>query len=164
MLQSSLDSLKIAEQMLDIIPATMRLIRHELRTFARPEITVPQLRVLAHISRGVTKASELAELQGVSLAAISKMVDAMAEQGFIARQFKTGNRKQIFLALTDNGKKHYQKIRTLAKKNISHEIKKCSIKERKQLHLGLLTLEKILIQHLNAKLENSSRGESGHSP
>src|SRR5690242_809645 len=101
----------------------MRRIREEIRSSSHSEFTVPQLRIMDQLVRGLSTAAELAEYQGVSLAAISKMVDGLVERGLVVRQFKSGNRKQIFLFPSTKGKKLYLTFRSLAQRNISLELK-----------------------------------------
>ena len=61
----------IAKRLLEVIPKCMRVIRRELRQFAKPSLTVPQFRVLAHINSGTELTSDLAEQHGISLPAIA---------------------------------------------------------------------------------------------
>jgi DNA-binding MarR family transcriptional regulator len=135
---------EIAELILDVVPGTMRVIRRLLREAAKGELTVPQLRILAHVSRNVTTAAELAELQGVSPAAISKMVDALANRGLLLRTRKEGDRKQIFLQLSPKGKSVYAKSRRAARDQIASLISQLKGEDKAQIQAGLEALREAL--------------------
>ncbi|MGZ3688970.1 MAG: hypothetical protein ACXVBW_11750, partial [Bdellovibrionota bacterium] len=76
-----------------------------------------------------------------SLPAISKMVDGLVEKGWIIRTFREGNRKQIFLKLTPQGRARYLKFRAAAQKAIAARLGKIEKKGRGTIHDGLAELE-----------------------
>ncbi len=122
----------------------MRQLRTEFRQSAKPEMTVPQHRILAHILGGAQTAAELAELQGVSLPAISKMVEFLVERGYLKREFRSGNRKQVFLHLTPQGRARYQKTRDLAQERLAPTLAQATAQEREVIIKGLQTLHALM--------------------
>ena len=136
--------LELAGQVLDVIPGVMKLLRRELRAAAQSELSIPQHRVLAHLYGGYSTSAELAELQGVSLPAISKMIDGLAKQGFIRRSFKQGNRKQVFLKLTDKGRARYIKSKEMAQARLAVNLAELSLNDQATLEKGLKVLERLM--------------------
>ena len=133
----------LAGSVLDVIPSVMRIIRREVRNEAH-ELTVPQMRILAHVDRGIATAGELAELQGVSLPAISKLIDSMVKRELVERKYRDGNRKQIFLSLTEKGRGRFKKTRAAVQAKLRARIEKLSAKERAALRRGLASLSALL--------------------
>jgi DNA-binding MarR family transcriptional regulator len=134
---------EIAGLILDLIPATMRVIRREVRQGANFTLTVPQHRVLAHLFRGVADATSLAELQGVTLPGISKMVDVLVERGLVRREPSKTDRRQAKLILTDEGKKIYEHSRKTAQAKLNEMIVLLTSDRKRALMAGLLVLKEL---------------------
>lgn len=139
-----MDDQSLAKLMLDVVPATMHVLRRELRGAASPELSVPQLRVLAHIHRGVADATSLAELQGVSLPAISKMIDAMVERELVERRFTKDDRRQAQLSLTARGRALYTRTRESAQRKLSERLMGMSASDKRALREGLQVLGELV--------------------
>lgn len=126
-----------AKQILDVIPRTMRMLRTELRSYAKPELTVPQFRILVHLTEAPRNNGQLAEIQGVSVAAMSRMVDGLVRRGLIERVGSTTDRRQIQLVLSDDGQRLCEKITTALQKSLSLRIAKLDKRPRQNLQTGL---------------------------
>ena len=131
---------EVAELILDAVPGTMRLIRTMLRAAAKAELTPPQLRILAHVSRGTATAAELADLQGVSQVAISKMTDVLVNRKLLTRTYKEGNRKQVYLKITDAGTKMYERARKATCREIASRLSESPANDKQDMQRGLLAL------------------------
>lgn len=134
------DELGLAKMILDTVPPVMHVIRRELRAAAHEELSVPQWRVLAHINRGIADATSLAELQGVSLPAISKMVDGLVDRELVERRFTKEDRRQAQLTLTTRGRNLYNRTREAAQKKMAETLGALSGEQRHQLEEGLKIL------------------------
>ncbi len=135
---------ELAELILDVVPEPMKTIRRHLRAAIQGEITHPQLRILAHVTKGTNTATGLAERQGVSTVAISKMVDGLVAKGLLERTYKEGNRKQVFLHLTAGGKRLYLRARKAAKIQIGKELTLSPKADQRAIKLGLQAIQKSL--------------------
>ncbi len=135
----------IAKRLLEVIPKSMRVIRRELRQFAKPSLTVPQFRVLAHIHAGTQLTSELAEAHGISLPAMSTLVDGLVRQGFITRQPGTVDRRHVVLKLSRKGETVYAQLRKSLELKLADLVAKYSAQEKTNLLDGLAVLENIFV-------------------
>ena len=144
---------EVAELILDAVPGTMRLIRTLLRAAAKAELSPPQLRILSHVSRGTATASELADLQGVSPVAISKMTDVLVNRKLLTRTYKEGNRKQVYLKITDAGAKVYQRARKATCREIASRLAESPATDKQDMQRGLLALCKAFDIRLSSHQE-----------
>lgn len=139
---------ELAERLLDTIPAVMKLLHREMRgssgTESGPGFSLPQLRLMAHVKRGAATATELADLQGVSLAAISKLIETMVKKGLLRREYRDGNRKQIFLKLTDRGLAALAEIRSAARTGLLRHVERLPGMSKNALASGLGALSDLV--------------------
>lgn len=138
----------LASKILETIPAAMRMLRSEMRAASHFKFSVPQHRILAHIFGGITKASDLAEIQGVSHPAISKLIESLVKRGCVEREFKNGDRRQVHLGLTEKGRKEFLEYRKAALKKINLQINKLSAHHQSELDSGLSALEHLLTMYV----------------
>src|SRR6185437_6731369 len=125
MARASEETLEIetAREMLDVIPRVMRHVRTGMREMAAPQLTIPQMRTLAHLSREPNTVSELAEWLGVSAPAMSKMVAILERRGLVQRSSQKQDRRQVILTATEEGKKLHQSMRRGVRLQIAEKLK-----------------------------------------
>src|SRR6185369_8728731 len=71
-----------AEALLDTVPLVMRTVRQLMREQRSSDLSVPQFRALGFINRHPeTSVSAVAEHLGLSVAATSRLVDALVARG-----------------------------------------------------------------------------------
>ena len=121
----------------------MHVIRVEMRALAQPEMSVPQFRVLAHVSLGTNTISALADLHSISLPAMSKIVDGMVKRGLITRLTNEKDRRVIVLTLTRDGKKAHTRVARGVEKKIVDLLEDVPAKKCKALVGGLNVIETI---------------------
>jgi DNA-binding MarR family transcriptional regulator len=94
-----------AREVLDTVPLIMRTIRAEMRSHRTPDLTVPQFRTLGFINRrpGVSL-SDAAEHIGLTLPAMSKIVDGLVTRQLVIRQTHPEDRRRVTLSLTASGR------------------------------------------------------------
>jgi DNA-binding MarR family transcriptional regulator len=139
-----LDAAASAAQVLRVIPRTMRHIRNELRTFAKSELTVPQFRILIHLSEHETLNNrQLAEIHGVSVAAMSRMADGLVRRGLVERSTSPTDRRQISLRLTAPGRVMLDRIQAGVRNGLAQRLTQLETQPRHELTSGLRILEEI---------------------
>lgn len=134
---------ELAAHLLDVIPRTMNHIRSEVRGLAKPHLPVPQFRILARLSKGPANNSQLAEWMGVSLPAMSRMVDGLVKRGLVSRSRETFDRRQVQLDLTSKGKEQFQDIRAGMLNQLAGRLTALDPEKRDRLRQGLSVLDEI---------------------
>jgi len=99
-----------AKLILDVIPPIMRYMKNEMRKTARPELTVPQFRILARLSLSIATNRELAEWMGVSPPTMTRMVDSLLKKKLLKKLVNSSDRRQIKLSLSDKGLQVFNQI------------------------------------------------------
>src|SRR3982751_188117 len=92
-----------ARDLLDSVPLVMRVIRHHMRRH-RSGLTEPQFRTLCYLS--ITEGSSLsgvADFIGLSLPAMSRLVDGLVDQKLVVRKSCEDDRRHVRLSVTDKG-------------------------------------------------------------
>lgn len=130
----------LGKQMLKSIPAVMRMIRQEMRPAAAGELSIPQFRILAHLSPGQMTISTLADLQGVSLPAMSKMLDGLCERHFVRKKACHDDRRTQWIELLPKGRKIFEKMQGHVEVRLNHYLRRLSPNQIKVLEEAMLIL------------------------
>ena len=101
----------LSRHFVEVIPRSMWSIRYGMREAAGQDLTVPQFRCLAMLSRKSRTNGELAERMGVSVPAMSRMVDGLVGLGLLIRVPQATDRRQIKLELSLDGRRKFQRMR-----------------------------------------------------
>lgn len=136
---------ELAKKLMEIIPPSMNWIRTEMRSTMNDELSVPQFRILASIFRGRNVACDIAKHQGISQAAMSKMIDSLVARGFVEREANENDRRHFHLILTKAGDTLFKKMRKSTQTNLKEQISCLEQKDRDDLEKGLLALEKLFL-------------------
>src|SRR5687767_3226623 len=67
-------------------------------------VTLPQYRLLAHLSRGSSWPSPVARQLGTSLPSVTALVDGVVAKGLVERTTDDGDRRRVFLSMTELGR------------------------------------------------------------
>jgi len=134
-----------AKTILDVIPPTMRYIKNEMRNSAKSELTVPQFRLLAKLSRSLATNNELAEWMGVSAPTMTRMVDSLVKRNLIKRTSEPADRRQVKLSLTDGGQTLYQKIHRAVHAKFTEKVAYLTAEKKKALTNGLNVLRELFL-------------------
>ena len=96
---------ELVEQILQISEKALREVLHLLsREWLQLDLTMPQLKVVSIISsNGPLCMSVIAADLGVSLAAVTGVVDRLVERGIVLRQGQPGDRRVVLCALSEKG-------------------------------------------------------------
>ncbi len=88
---------------IELRTAVMRTSRR-LRIEATGDVITPgQYTVLAHLSSGPQTLRELAEREHVQAPSMTRIVNALGDQGFIERQAHPGDGRQVWISITPAG-------------------------------------------------------------
>ena len=89
------------------VPPAWRQTRSQIRRTAveKFQMTEEQFQVLRRIRKGSASVSALAEASQTSRSAVSKAVDSLVRRGLVARSQNQQDRRNLPLALTDEGQR-----------------------------------------------------------
>jgi DNA-binding MarR family transcriptional regulator len=117
------DQQKCAREILDKVPMVMRFIRAQVRECRASGISVPKFRTLVFIERTQNASlSAAAEHLGLSLPAMSRLVETLVTNALVERRPVATNRRQLALALTDQGRATLEKVRTQIRLHIAERV------------------------------------------
>jgi len=120
-----------ADQVLDVIPLVMRVIRKEFRSQRDPELTLPEFRSLAFINRtGGCSLNEVADHIGLEAPTASKLVDNLVKRGLIVRQEDPDDRRRVRLQISPKGKKSIDLAFDHTRKFLARRLAHLTEKER----------------------------------
>lgn len=94
-----------AGHVLDVVPLVMATIRGHMRQFRDCELTLVQFRTLAFLNREPgASLSTVADYIGLTLPAMSRLVDGLVDRKLVSRQTPLGDRRRVTLSLTGRGR------------------------------------------------------------
>jgi len=128
---------ELAVQFLAVVPRAMRVIRQQMRALARPSFSVPHFRIMGRLYRGPATASELAEIQGVSMPAMSRMVDSLVKRGYLERTQTSRDRRHIHLHHSKKGRLEFERIRRIVQSHLAESVSMLKPADKKALKTGL---------------------------
>ncbi|MFJ9418844.1 MarR family winged helix-turn-helix transcriptional regulator [Streptomyces sp. NPDC101227] len=96
-----------------VLTASRLLVAISARALAEidPALTLPQLRALVVLdSQGPVKLAALAAALGVNPSTAMRMVDRLEASGSVSRQANPGNRREVVLSLTAQGRELVERV------------------------------------------------------
>lgn len=129
--------------LLDAIPPVLRAIREAMRDVRDSRLTVPQFRVLGFVSLQSCTNKQLADWQGVSLPAMSRMVDCLVKRELLARSADTVDRRQVKLQLTKKGREEFERLRTHVQTTLAGRLVVLPKADKSTVADGLMALKEI---------------------
>jgi DNA-binding MarR family transcriptional regulator len=124
------------------VPPAWRQTRTRIRRIAveKFQMTEEQFQVLRRIRRGSTSVSALANESQTSRSAVSKAVDGLVHKGLVSRQQDPSDRRNIPLALTEDGQRVMEAIFNEAEAWLSVRFACLTTEETKALLQGMESL------------------------
>ena len=107
------DPERAAQELLAVLPLLSRIVAAEVRREAGEETTMPQFRVLAHLSERPLTLSELARRRRVTLQSMGELAQVLVGRGWVVRTPDPTDRRQQLLSLTEHGRRHYERAQEL---------------------------------------------------
>lgn len=135
--------LKLAALLMDVVTSVMRDIRSEVRQHRGHDLTIAQFRVLARLSRETKTNLELAEEIGVSVAAMSRMVQYLVDRNLIQKKASAIDQRALVIEISPLGKKSYCCMRKEAQKGLAKKIKTLDQQKKKDIFHGLECLQEM---------------------
>lgn len=132
--------LALARELIETVPRIMHRIRSLMRTQAKGQMTIAQLRILARLYHDIYTITDLAEWQGVSAPAMSKMVDVLEKKAWLERIAHTHDRRQVGLKLTAEGKKYFLNLRKTSRIKMAEQIEKMTDSDKTVVRQALKIL------------------------
>ncbi len=139
-------SRETAALVIDNIPQLMRLLRTKLREKRSGELSMAQFRTLAFVdsNRGASL-SEAAGHIGLSLPAMSRLVDSLVDERLLTRTSHGVDRRRICLGLTPSGKRELQLAYRHAETYFAEKFEELSGEERVHIADSLNTLRRLFM-------------------
>jgi DNA-binding MarR family transcriptional regulator len=129
---------------LEAIPNLMCQLRNHLAE-SDSGLTVAQFRCLKMVQRSTdVSLGELADANGVSAPAMSKLVDGLVEAGLLERRGSTDDRRRIELTVTTAGKRKLDIVGERLKTHLASQLAPLGAAELAVLERALARLNNVL--------------------
>jgi len=138
-----------ARHLLDTVPLVMRVIRQHMRRH-RSGLTVPQFRTLCYVSS--TEGSSLsaaADFIGLSLPAMSRLVDGLVDHQLMERRTCEDDRRHVRLSVTPAGESALTEARQLAQAGLSDAVTRMTPGQREAICKTMMVLRDVFTSELD---------------
>jgi MarR family transcriptional regulator for hemolysin len=140
---------EVAREVLDTVPLVMRVIRAHMCRH-RSGLTVPQFRTLCFLSGAAgSSLSAAADFVGLSLPAMSRLVDGLVEVGLVRRRHSDDDRRHVRLSVTRAGDAAVREARQLAQAHLAEVVASLSPKRRAAIASALRELRDVFSPEVN---------------
>jgi DNA-binding MarR family transcriptional regulator len=132
---------RCAAEILEAVPTVMRFIRAQMRRHRGSDLSVPQFRTLAFLSRnpGISL-SVLAEFLGLSLPATSRLVEGLVRKSLVVRRIPPGNRRLVALSISVRGQRTVSAARQATERQLSEVVASLRDDDRAMIQHALRAL------------------------
>ncbi|ABX04607.1 MAG TPA: MarR family transcriptional regulator [Herpetosiphon sp.] len=135
---------RLVEDLFTLAPQLHRLVDLEVRRQLDGATSAAQLRMLNELQHGPQSLSSLARQQHVSPQAISELLPALVERGWIERIPHPQDRRQQLLQLTNAGLDAVRQAQTQAHKQLTAHVASLSEVELSIVAAALPALQRLL--------------------
>jgi DNA-binding MarR family transcriptional regulator len=131
-----------ALRVLDAVPIVMRFIRAEMRSKRARGVSVPQFRSMAflRINEGASL-SQVAEHVGLSMPAMSRLVDGLVKRGLLARGSSESDRRKVTLRLTARGQDMIRAARKWTERRLAVVLESLPKGQRSEIAAAMAVLK-----------------------
>jgi DNA-binding MarR family transcriptional regulator len=134
------DARPAASLFLEAIPRLMCDLRNELSA-SNSGLTIAQFRCLRMVHRSAdVSLGDLADANGVSPPAMSKMVDGLVETGLLERRPAAQDRRRLELTVTASGRRRIEAVGDRLKATLASRLSTLSASELAALERALAAL------------------------
>ncbi len=113
-------------------------MRRQLKLFSYEPVSLPHLAILDYLGeKSSSKMSDLAKVLGISMGAVTGIVDKMIFLKLVKRERSDEDRRVVFVVLLDKGKDVSEKFND-AKRNIVNDLFSILTEKEKQDYLLLI--------------------------
>jgi DNA-binding MarR family transcriptional regulator len=136
-----------AHEILETVPVVMRYIRDQVRRRQAGGLSLPQFRTLTFLKR-VRNASlsAVAEHLGLSLPAMSRLINGLVAGRLVGRQTVSTNRRQVALTLTARGRVTLEEARGKIRLRLAEAVKDLAPAEQKTILRAMGILQEVFDQ------------------
>ena len=135
---------KLSLQFLTTIPTAMSFLSQTIKDCAEDGLGVTQFRILSNIDAGIKRVKDIAEINGVSQPAISKMVEQMVTKGLLCREKDGQDRRSSVLAMTIKGKGLFEGVEGRTVGKVEEKLARMDEQEVLQLERALQKIEELI--------------------
>jgi DNA-binding MarR family transcriptional regulator len=140
-----------AHELLETVPLVMRFIRDQVRRRRTAGLSLPRFRTLVFLGRvNNSSLSAVAEHLGLSLPAMSRLINGLVDDRLVARQLVLTNRRQIALTLTARGQATLEKVRNEIRLRLADSLKNLPAAEQKTVQRAMQVLHRVFDDHATA--------------
>lgn len=105
--------------------------------------TVPQFRALGFVSLQACTTKQLADWQGVSLPAMSRMVDHLVRRRLLVHLPDTVDRRQVNLRLSGKGKAEFKRSHKALQTRLAKGIMRSRDADKRAMEAGLIVVKEL---------------------
>lgn len=152
-------SSRVAELLVEVIPLVIREMRNDFRTYRlmnEKAVTVLQFRVLANLYIESLNNKNLAELVGISVPAMSRLVKKLVNKGLVERVQGSKDKREVRVDLTSKGVALYKRGTAIMGKQLNHRMMTTTPANLQQAESGLRVL-KNLFSDMNSSHASSRK-------
>jgi DNA-binding MarR family transcriptional regulator len=133
-----------AAALLEAIPKVMQAIRAEMRGHRPADLSVQHFRSMAFVQRSPgASLSDLAEHVGLSLPAMSSLVERLVGRGLVERQTDPADRRRVTLRLSALGEKTIREAREATRARLAALVSRLSDADRASIIGAMQALQGI---------------------
>jgi MarR family transcriptional regulator for hemolysin len=123
-----------ARAIIEVVPLVMRTLRTEMRQHRAADLSVPQFRTLGFLNRQPgSSLSAVAEHIGLTLPAMSTLVEGLVERNMVTRGPAPDDRRRIALMLTAPGRTILEATHAAAETRLAERLAKLPASDREQV-------------------------------
>ena len=133
-----------AREILETVPLVMRFIRSQVRQRRTEGLSLPQFRTLIFLNH--TQNSSLSAVSGhlgLSLPAMSRLINKLVDNRLVERQLVSTNRRQIALTLTARGRTTLEKVRNEIRLRLADSLKVLPAAEQNIVQRAMQVLRRV---------------------
>jgi DNA-binding MarR family transcriptional regulator len=132
-----------ADDVLDVLPDAMDVIRVGMRSQLDSGLSVPQFRCLNFIDRQPgCSLGEVATFLGVTMPTASAMVDRLARAGHVDAALAADDRRRAQLNISDAGKALLEQVRADARSELAATLAQRPADDLRAISAGLAALKR----------------------
>ncbi|MFN2187715.1 MAG: MarR family winged helix-turn-helix transcriptional regulator [Candidatus Promineifilaceae bacterium] len=136
------DTNLLAKQLLEIVPAVMRVLSAEIR--ASGQLPSPaQFSVMVTLAYHPCNLSNLAELNGVSLPTMSSTINTLSQRGWVRRTRSSVDRRVVNVEITEDGMNQLLEIQSHAEQKLQNLLRPLNNEDQNKLADGLKIISSI---------------------
>src|SRR5207237_427365 len=135
----------------------MRVIRHHLRRH-RSGLTVAQFRTLCYVDTAEgTSLSAAADFIGLSVPAMSRLVEGLVEMGMLRREASADDRRHVSLSVTPRGQAALREARGLAQAELADAVGPLKPRQRGEVVAAMRLLREVFAPETDKENGNGRR-------